>query len=179
MIAENLTPLLVLIGSVKPDARNARLHPQPNLDALKRSLEAYGQRKPVFRPHELSSKTNHKEREPRERHPETVKASRERMYRTRRLRVFGMLGGAACRNCGCDELSFLELNHKNGGGCQDLREIGNRLYDLILKGERVPADYEVLCRVCNALDHLKRKNPEQAAGFQVDYTGQKAVRLAD
>ena len=46
-IAEALQPLAVPIGLVKPDPRNARLHPQPNLDALKRSLTAYGQRKPI------------------------------------------------------------------------------------------------------------------------------------
>lgn len=91
----------------------------------------------------------------------------------RRYRVFELLGGARCK-CGCDELSFLEINHKNGGGSKDLRSIGNHLYDLILKGERNPQDYEVLCRICNALDHLKRKNPEKAVNYEVNYTGQKA-----
>ena len=47
MIAENLAPLAVDIDSVKLDARNARKHPKPNLDALKKSLESYGQRKPI------------------------------------------------------------------------------------------------------------------------------------
>jgi len=31
--------------------------------------------------------------------------------------------------------------------------------------------------ICNALDHLKRKNPEKAAGYQVDFTGKQAVRI--
>lgn len=50
---ESLQPLLRDINSVKPDPRNARLHPQPNLEAIKRSLETYGQRKPIV----VNSKT--------------------------------------------------------------------------------------------------------------------------
>ena len=46
-IAPALLSLAVPIGSLKGDSRNARLHPGPNLDALKRSLTAYGQRKPI------------------------------------------------------------------------------------------------------------------------------------
>jgi ParB-like chromosome segregation protein Spo0J len=46
-IAESLLPLCVDIGSVKTDAKNNRQHPERNLEALKKSLEAYGQRKPI------------------------------------------------------------------------------------------------------------------------------------
>ena len=47
MIAEQLAPLAVPIDSMKLDPRNSRLHPGPNIEAIKRSLEAYGQRKPI------------------------------------------------------------------------------------------------------------------------------------
>lgn len=46
-IAEALWPLIVEIDSIKPDSRNARQHPQRNLQALMKSLEEYGQRKPI------------------------------------------------------------------------------------------------------------------------------------
>jgi len=46
-VAEPLRPLLVPIDSVQPDERNARIHPPRNIQVLKRSLEAYGQRKPI------------------------------------------------------------------------------------------------------------------------------------
>jgi ParB-like chromosome segregation protein Spo0J len=46
-IAEGLKPLLTDINSIKPDKRNARKHPVKNLDAIKLSLETYGQRKPI------------------------------------------------------------------------------------------------------------------------------------
>ncbi len=52
-IAESLKPLIIDIATVKLDPRNARKHPKPNLDAIKRSLEAYGQRKPIV----VNSKT--------------------------------------------------------------------------------------------------------------------------
>ena len=47
IVIEALRPLLVDINSVKPDPRNARQHPTRNIDTIKKSLEAYGQRKPI------------------------------------------------------------------------------------------------------------------------------------
>ena len=38
---------LVGIDEVKPDSRNARLHPERNLETIKTSLRVYGQRKPI------------------------------------------------------------------------------------------------------------------------------------
>jgi ParB-like chromosome segregation protein Spo0J len=46
-IAEDLQPLAVDIDSVKEDPQNARKHPAENMEALCRSLQTYGQRKPV------------------------------------------------------------------------------------------------------------------------------------
>lgn len=47
MIVGALKPLAVPIDSVRPDPRNARVHPPRNLEAIKKSLEYYGQRKPI------------------------------------------------------------------------------------------------------------------------------------
>ena len=47
IVIEALKPLLVDINSVKTDPRNARQHPTRNIDTIKKSLEAYGQRKPI------------------------------------------------------------------------------------------------------------------------------------
>jgi len=46
-IIESLLPLAVTIDKVKLDPRNARLHLESNMAAIQRSLEAYGQRKPI------------------------------------------------------------------------------------------------------------------------------------
>ena len=46
-IAEALRALAVPIGSVNPDAANARRHPERNLDAIVASLSRFGQRAPI------------------------------------------------------------------------------------------------------------------------------------
>lgn len=38
---------MVPVDSIAPDPRNARLHDERNLEAIRRSLEAFGQRKPL------------------------------------------------------------------------------------------------------------------------------------
>jgi DNA modification methylase len=46
-IAESLRPLAVSIAEIQFDPANARMHDERNLDAIKASLAAFGQRKPV------------------------------------------------------------------------------------------------------------------------------------
>ncbi len=46
-IVEQLRPLAVPLDSLVPDPVNARTHDERNLDAIRGSLAAYGQRKPV------------------------------------------------------------------------------------------------------------------------------------
>jgi hypothetical protein len=46
-IARDLLPFAVPIDSVKPDPRNARLHPERNIEAIQESLAAFGQVKPL------------------------------------------------------------------------------------------------------------------------------------
>ena len=53
-IIPSLQPLSVDIKSIKPDPRNARKHPPRNLETIKRSLETYGQRKPIV----VNARTN-------------------------------------------------------------------------------------------------------------------------
>lgn len=46
-ILDQLLPLAVPIDTLTLDAANARQHPQKNLEAIKASLERFGQRKPI------------------------------------------------------------------------------------------------------------------------------------
>ncbi len=46
-IARDLLPFVVAIDSLKPDPRNARLHPEQNIEAIQESLAAFGQVKPL------------------------------------------------------------------------------------------------------------------------------------
>ena len=67
----------------------------------------------------MGAKERHREavRRYRERNADRVRLSRRKQYIARKRRAMEMLGGCRCCNCGCDELSFLEINHINGGGC--------------------------------------------------------------
>ena len=51
-ITAELLPLMVPIDSIRQDPRNARQHNDRNMDTIKRSLVAYGQRKPVVVNHD-------------------------------------------------------------------------------------------------------------------------------
>ena len=46
-IAEQLLPLAVSIDKIRTDPKNGRSHSDTNINAIKRSLEVYGQRKPI------------------------------------------------------------------------------------------------------------------------------------
>jgi len=102
----------------------------------------------------------------RARYPERVKTSRKQIYHRRKQRAFEMIGGAVCISCGCDEIAFLEINHINGGGSKEHKLRKCCLADSILSGKRSIEGLNVLCRVCNAIDFLKRKKPE-SFGFHI------------
>jgi len=89
-------------------------------------------------------------------------------YANRKIKAMKLLGGAFCANCKCDELSFLEFNHKNGGGTKDIKKANyfGTAHRIILG--RIPKnEMNVLCRVCNALDFLSRKNKSQEERLSV------------
>jgi hypothetical protein len=100
--------------------------------------------------------------------PEKQRLARQRAYYNRKLKAFNVIGEAKCNRCGCDELDFLEFNHINGNGCKEWRENpGSPMMDRILTRKRDVKDLEILCRVCNALDHLERKNNKQAKRYKI------------
>lgn len=65
-----------------------------------------------------------------------------------------------CDNCGCDDIFFLEINHRNGGGTDERRTLGRNitLCQAVLKGRQVQ-DLNILCGPCNRLEYLKRRYP--------------------
>ncbi len=66
-----------------------------------------------------------------------------------------------CAACGCNQIEFLEINHVNGGGRKETNKLRGPFQDYILKTGRKTDDLNILCRVCNALDYLKRKFPNE------------------
>lgn len=106
----------------------------------------------------------------RDANPEKQALARLRAYRNRKIKAFKIIGEPKCVRCGCDEIDFLEFNHKSGGGCKEHRESHNRpMMDRILTGKRNTDDLEIVCRVCNALDFLERKNNQQSKRFQIKW----------
>lgn len=94
----------------------------------------------------------------REKHPDRVK----KLYAKRRLFALQRIAGSEkpiCVYCGCDDIRFLEINHKNGGGSKEFKKGRNSANFLwaIVTGRRKTDDLEVACRVCNALHYLKSK----------------------
>ena len=110
----------------------------------------------------------------RRKDPERTRRLRKIQYNNRKIKALKMVGEVKCGNCGCDELDYLEFNHINGGGAKEFREnIKTRKFmgmaDLLLTGKRLPEGLEVLCRVCNAIDFLSRKNNEQSKRYKIKW----------
>ena len=80
-----------------------------------------------------------------------------RRYRRRAVLLVGR-GVLACVRCGCDVPELLEINHKNGAGGKEHRELGQRFYTAIAKMRRIVDDLELLCRPCNAVHYLEMKH---------------------
>lgn len=88
---------------------------------------------------------------------------RHQKIRLNALQIVGR-GKVACSNCGCADYRILEINHMNGGGRTEMRQKGlNKLmspsvfFTRIIKGERKIDDLNILCRVCNHADFVKKK----------------------
>ncbi len=80
---------------------------------------------------------------------------REQHQRVRE-KAMDLLGGRRCANCGCDKFSLLEINHLNGGGRVAAKSRSNRQLYRDIVSSRVPSsDYNVLCRICNALHYVE------------------------
>lgn len=88
-------------------------------------------------------------------HEEERRKWREQHKRVRE-RAMERLGGIKCSNCGCNDFSILEINHISGGGRQSLKIKQNRqLYRDIMNDKVDLSEYNVLCRICNALHYVE------------------------
>ena len=97
----------------------------------------------------------------RQENKEWYKKYYQKKYENIKLQVLAKIDPAMkCANCGCDETRFLEVNHIKGGGGQENKKRGKKVTRnmilLIHTGKRGLEDLNLLCRVCNQLDHLER-----------------------
>lgn len=100
----------------------------------------------------------------RETHREEIRAKSRRQGKVKRkkvrLKILNLIsnGNIKCVQCGCDDIRLLEINHKNGGGGKEIKsKTPSTFYRELYYGKRGTDDLEILCRVCNALDHIERK----------------------
>ena len=98
-------------------------------------------------------------------------AKKQAYYRKTKLEALGIVAkqkDPKCVYCGCDDIRFLEINHKNGGGSKEgsrfISKNGNRIYRAnpnfywgIIKGKRLAGDLEVVCAPHNRWHFLKLK----------------------
>lgn len=127
--------------------------------------------KPNLTPEQLKIRSAMWVKKWRDNNPEKQILARRRAYLNRKRKGFEMIGEVKCNRCGCDEIDFLEYNHINGGGCKEWRENNGRgMGDMILTKKRTTDDLEILCRVCNALEFLERKNNQSSKRFKIEWT---------
>lgn len=99
-------------------------------------------------------KDPNKQREYQRKWTKNNRISQKKYMRRIRKEVIEMLGGK-CINCGCNDYDALEINHINGGGNEEIRQIGKKSFIFAIhNGTRKTNDLEVTCRVCNALHYL-------------------------
>ena len=93
-----------------------------------------------------------------------IKKYRKGYYEKIRLEVLARIDPyRKCAMCGCDDTRFLEINHIHGGGRKEQQRFKEDSYGssqniimLIHNDKRGVEDLNLLCRVCNSIDHLER-----------------------
>ncbi|MCP9492906.1 MAG: hypothetical protein MSG64_00465 [Pyrinomonadaceae bacterium MAG19_C2-C3] len=87
---------------------------------------------------------------------ETERRKWREQHRRLREKAIEILGGKQCAKCGCDEYSLLEINHIKGGGQAEQKlKSPRQLCRDIIKANVDRSEYNVLCRVCNALHYVE------------------------
>jgi len=90
-----------------------------------------------------------------------ISADSLRRYHINHKRALEIVGRGAlvCRDCGCDTIELLEINHIRGGGRKEFDKRGNSAFyrDIVAKRRKI-VDLNILCKVCNIVHYLKVKH---------------------
>lgn len=83
-------------------------------------------------------------------------------YRLRlKLAAFDVYGGPFCSQCGNTDITILEVDHVNGGGCQHRKKVtngaGGHPFYQWLKQNNYPDGFRVLCPTCNKKAHVQAR----------------------
>lgn len=96
-------------------------------------------------------------------HPERVREIKQLSHWTLRIRVLVAYAGPTgivCSRCSFDDIRALQLDHIDGGGAQQARQLKGRGWVLYRWLERngFPPGYQILCANCN---WIKRHENEE------------------
>jgi len=83
-------------------------------------------------------------------------------------------GKMVCSRCGFDDVRALDLDHIENGGGSHRKQIGRRgaTYDIYaaLKRDNFPSGYQVLCRNCNWIKEIERREVMNLSAGNEDKT---------
>lgn len=84
-------------------------------------------------------------------------------YKSIKDKIFLLLGGK-CVKCGFSDMRALQIDHVNGGGNMESRELRWSKYKVILeKVSGGSCDYQILCANCNWIKRAERGEHRKVA----------------
>ncbi len=90
----------------------------------------------------------------REKQTQYVENERIKRHKTKEA-IFGILG-CKCNKCGFLDKRALHVDHVNGGGTQERKELKHKYYQVILeKLLNGSNDYQILCANCNWIKRIE------------------------
>ena len=94
----------------------------------------------------------------------------DRQYNlNRKITIFNAYGGCKCSICNITDIDVLSVDHINGGGRKQKRELGNisstGLYRWIINNN-YPPGYRVLCMNCNFIEKERLKQSSLSDGIR-------------
>jgi hypothetical protein len=103
------------------------------------------------------------------------------MYRALRAEVVTLLGGK-CVRCGIDDSDVLQIDHRNGGGCKEIKALGSgypylkRVRNAVLNSKRRKSvsRYQLLCANCN-WKKRKERNEVRRSDSSVTYPSHQEI----
>jgi len=97
---------------------------------------------------------------------EKIRKNNDRYNHNLRQQVVDYLGGK-CVKCGFDDNKDLQIDHINGGGYQEMKNLSaKQRYRLVLQTKKEKNKYQLLCANCN---WIKRFEDKEANGSPRKY----------
>lgn len=119
------------------------------MEKLTRSQKSYRKHKEVRKAKSLlySKETNYKaQKEYQKRNPQT---DRKKYPNKVKIAIYDILG-RVCKNCGFEDTRALQIDHVNGNGSIERKQITGSYYKHILIDLiKNPTKYQILCANCN------------------------------